>query len=525
MQTYQLYQLLGQAIWLLFVFAFGACAGSLINVLVYRLPRGIGVVTPPSRCPACETRLTWRENIPVFGWLFLGGKCRFCKSRISAEYPLVEAFVGGLLAVTFYLWYMVPSDATFFGIAVGHIRPEWAMVDARDGWPRESWPEFVSLALLMALLVAMTLTDVKTSTIPIQLPWVTAIIGLVFHVGYAIYLSATDQRPPWRIPDWIWPIPTPGGNPLHLSSAWWWIGASIGAVIGLGIAVVLLERGLIRRSFADYHDWEAEALKGVSPAPVLEPDLKPTDERRPPARLFGPVCAFITTLIACAITGWAIGQAVGGERWIGLLVGVLGAPIAAGVVFHRLFPGPAAPVDTGLGDPSMWIQYPHARREMVKELLFLTPCLFLAVVGGWLGVRFGTGGGAAGHQPALWLLVLAGVLMGYLIGGGVVWAFRIGGSLAFGKEAMGLGDVHMMAGVGACLGWIDATLALPLAAVVGLYWAIASALSGGGLRRTMPFGPYLAVATLLLVFAKPLVEVFFTRLLGIVPPTPSVNLP
>ncbi|MEO0630377.1 MAG: prepilin peptidase, partial [Planctomycetota bacterium] len=60
----------------LFVFAFGACVGSLINVLVYRLPLGLPVVVPSSRCPACATKLTWRENVPIFGWLLLGGRCR-----------------------------------------------------------------------------------------------------------------------------------------------------------------------------------------------------------------------------------------------------------------------------------------------------------------------------------------------------------------------------------------------------------------------------------------------------------------
>ena len=52
---------------LAFVFAFGACVGSLINVLVYRLPLGLDVVRPQSRCPKCDHKLTWRENIPILG--------------------------------------------------------------------------------------------------------------------------------------------------------------------------------------------------------------------------------------------------------------------------------------------------------------------------------------------------------------------------------------------------------------------------------------------------------------------------
>jgi leader peptidase (prepilin peptidase)/N-methyltransferase len=96
--------------------------------------------------------------------------------------------------------------------------------------------------------------------------------------------------------------------------------------------------------------------------------------------------------------------------------------------------------------------------------------------------------------------------MGYLIGGGVVWLVRILGSLAFGKEAMGLGDVHLMAAVGACMGWIDTTLAFFLAAFVGVFWAILGRVYSGSLARAMPYGPFLAVATLIVFLAKPAIE-------------------
>ena len=546
MHDYELYQLAGRGIWLLFIFAFGACAGSLINVLVYRLPRGLGVVSPPSRCPACETRLTWRENIPVFGWIFLRGKCRFCKSQISAEYPLVEAFVGLLLVLAFYLWYFVPVDTSFLGIPIGTIRPEWALADVREGWPRTSWPMFITVEVLLALLVAMTLVDAKTSTIPLQLPWAAAITGLIFHVGYAIYLSANHSHFASPARGWIWSIPTPGGNIPNTPHAWWWIGASIGGALGLAVSMYLLRKGALRRSFEDYYDWETKALAelaakpgrsisstGQSPPDSLnpteptasepEPELKPTDSRRPAPRFFGPVLALVVTLTALAALGWFIGDRAGVPRWIGLLVGAIAAPIVAGLVFRRQHPGLAAHASDAMpaGDPSMWIAYPHARREMFKELVFLAPCLLLGFIGGEGASRIW----GAGITPPLWLLVLAGVLMGYLIGGGIVWAVRIGGSLAFGKEAMGLGDVHLMAGVGACVGWIDASLAFPLAAFVGLLWWVVSAIGWRGSSRTMPFGPYLAVATILVLFAKPLIEAGLTILLTIGPGESPVNLP
>jgi leader peptidase (prepilin peptidase)/N-methyltransferase len=114
----------------------------------------------------------------------------------------------------------------------------------------------------------------------------------------------------------------------------------------------------------------------------------------------------------------------------------------------------------------------------------------------------------------LWVSVLAGVLIGYLVGGGIVWGVRIFGSLAFGKEAMGLGDVHLWAAVGACLGWIDATIGFFLAAPVGLVWVLIAGIFGGKFAKTMPYGPYLAGATLLVLLGKPVIEIGLTWLMG-----------
>ena len=80
-------------------FAWGAVVGSFLNVLIYRLPREISVVkTPPSSCPSCSTPIKWIDNIPLFSWLILRGRCRHCRESISIRYPLVE-LTAGLLAV------------------------------------------------------------------------------------------------------------------------------------------------------------------------------------------------------------------------------------------------------------------------------------------------------------------------------------------------------------------------------------------------------------------------------------------
>src|SRR5258708_5933914 len=93
-------------IYILFLFTFGACIGSFLNVVVYRYPLGKSLITPPSHCPKCETPLRWYDNIPVFGWIFLRGKCRYCKTSISVRYPIVEAVTGLLFAFYYIIFFM-----------------------------------------------------------------------------------------------------------------------------------------------------------------------------------------------------------------------------------------------------------------------------------------------------------------------------------------------------------------------------------------------------------------------------------
>lgn len=82
-----------------FAFAWGAILGSFVNVVIHRLPRGESVVAHGSRCPACGAAIRPRDNVPVVGWLLLGGRCRDCGAAISAGYPAVEAACGVLAAV------------------------------------------------------------------------------------------------------------------------------------------------------------------------------------------------------------------------------------------------------------------------------------------------------------------------------------------------------------------------------------------------------------------------------------------
>jgi leader peptidase (prepilin peptidase)/N-methyltransferase len=103
----------------------GLAVGSFLNVVVYRVPRGLSVVSPPSACPQCGHGIRARDNVPVFSWLLLRGRCRDCATPISARYPLVEAGTAALFAAVglrFGLTAMLPAllflAATGFALAL-----------------------------------------------------------------------------------------------------------------------------------------------------------------------------------------------------------------------------------------------------------------------------------------------------------------------------------------------------------------------------------------------------------------------
>ena len=116
------------------MFILGSCIASFINVLIYRIPRDLDFVNGRSFCPSCHNTLKPYDMIPVFSWLFLKGKCRFCKEPISPRYPLIE-LCGGLLAMLCFYRY---------------------------GF---TWMTLVSFVLAMILLT-ITMIDFDTMTIP-----------------------------------------------------------------------------------------------------------------------------------------------------------------------------------------------------------------------------------------------------------------------------------------------------------------------------------------------------------------------
>src|SRR5690349_19220286 len=86
------------AVWAVVAGLFGLAVGSFLNVVIYRVPAGESIVSPPSKCPHCGAAIRNRHNVPVLGWVLLRGRCYDCHEPISARYPLVEALTGVLFA-------------------------------------------------------------------------------------------------------------------------------------------------------------------------------------------------------------------------------------------------------------------------------------------------------------------------------------------------------------------------------------------------------------------------------------------
>lgn len=133
----------------------GACVGSFLNVVAWRLPRQESLVLPGSHCPRCGTSLRWHDNIPVLGWLILRGRCRHCGQRIALRYPLIEALSAGLWVAVLLgrPWAMGGAPASWLLLAGGWLLVSWllplALIDLDQLWlpePLCRWGVLLGLA-------------------------------------------------------------------------------------------------------------------------------------------------------------------------------------------------------------------------------------------------------------------------------------------------------------------------------------------------------------------------------------------
>lgn len=97
-----------------YIFFAGACVGSFLNVCIYRIPENISVVKPRSSCPECNTAIPFYLNIPIFGYLLLKGRCRFCSATISFRYPAVELLTAAFALILYVQFSFTPVMVFWF---------------------------------------------------------------------------------------------------------------------------------------------------------------------------------------------------------------------------------------------------------------------------------------------------------------------------------------------------------------------------------------------------------------------------
>lgn len=178
-----------QTAWIEF-FAFavlGLVFGSFANVVIWRFPRGESLSHPASRCPSCDTPIAWHDNVPVLSWVILRGRCRSCRSRITARYPAVELGSAALWVLAWALWGV--SARAGFGIAFFYVLLILAMIDI-DTF-RLPNPIVAALGVIGAIGVGVS-SVTSQAAVPLVgtgSPIALALWGAVGSAGLALFIA------------------------------------------------------------------------------------------------------------------------------------------------------------------------------------------------------------------------------------------------------------------------------------------------------------------------------------------------
>jgi leader peptidase (prepilin peptidase)/N-methyltransferase len=147
---------------LVLIFIFGSIIGSFLNVCIYRMPRNVSLVFPGSRCTSCKKPIPWYDNVPFLSYILLGGKCRFCKAKISFRYFIVE-FISASAALILYM---------NFGFT----------------------PKFWIYSLLTFSLIVVTFIDLEFQIIPDRI----SIGGLAMGIILSVFVPQLHNSLTWK---------------------------------------------------------------------------------------------------------------------------------------------------------------------------------------------------------------------------------------------------------------------------------------------------------------------------------------
>lgn len=156
------------------VFFFGASIGSFLNVCIYRIPAGISVVRPSSRCPQCGNPIRWWQNIPIVSWILLRGRCSSCQTKISPRYLFVEALTGILFLKVFMIFGLDSATLVFWVFVAALVTLTFIDFD------HQIIPDVISLPGIVLGFFSVSLTP---------LTWSHSLLG-IFLGGGALWLIA-----------------------------------------------------------------------------------------------------------------------------------------------------------------------------------------------------------------------------------------------------------------------------------------------------------------------------------------------
>lgn len=143
--------------WLTASVVIGLCIGSFLNVVAYRLPRGLNLAHPGSSCPKCKKSIAWFDNIPIFSWIILRARCRYCNLPISIQYPIVEAITG-------FVWGTITFTAN---------NQQWLII------------QLFFILIIATALLASAIIDFQTMLVPEGPPIIATIAALLYVLlGY-----------------------------------------------------------------------------------------------------------------------------------------------------------------------------------------------------------------------------------------------------------------------------------------------------------------------------------------------------
>jgi leader peptidase (prepilin peptidase) / N-methyltransferase len=234
----------------------GLCFGSFLNVCILRLPRDQSLLRPRSTCPHCKQPIAWRDNIPVFSWLWLRGKCRWCHKPISLQYPVIEALVGVLFG----------AAVLGYGLTL----------------------QALSAAVFGTILLGIAITDARHYLIPDEYTWSGLIVGLLVALGggvpgflEALLGAAAGFGLLWGVAQagaWVFKEEAMGGGDIKMM-------AMVGSFVGW--------RGVLLTVFA-----------GAALGSLIFVPLSLKKKRLVPFGVFLAVGAVVTFVFGDAIIAW-----------------------------------------------------------------------------------------------------------------------------------------------------------------------------------------------------------------------------